>query len=152
MKKEKICIRCNQPFIASHYKQKYCIVCGKEKRYETNRRSDIKRLKLTLQKKKCKYCGDEFETYYKNKSFCKPVCFLRYRKMLGSHVSNRDNSRPSYRNWNDLHPGLKIPCRHCGKIFKRPDRRFIYCCEEHHAAHIKILSKERRDQKKKAHN
>jgi hypothetical protein len=72
--KEKECSICNQKYIPTSPKQKYCSVCRAEGRRITSRKRDRcrsrKKYNYTEYTRNCKHCGIEFKTYYKKKVYC----------------------------------------------------------------------------------
>lgn len=66
---------------------------------------------LMIYKRKCKYCGKEFETDVHNKEFCCPEHNYLYKRDIKTPIKTKK-------------------CKHCGKEFQTRENRQVFCCDE----------------------
>jgi hypothetical protein len=132
------CKCCKKEFIPTINLRKYCSEQCKNNFYYKNH-NKINTKKVCI-KKKCEYCGEEFETNVYNKRFCNFGCLTKNTKLLRKNI-NKLYVCEVCKNTFYAQKERKFCCLECKKIFTNNDKNLF--------ANNKLLNDLERERKEK---
>lgn len=119
MKKYYTCQHCGQLFWKPNgYRMKYCSrKCSGEAFSLAHPKKD--KPKSTIYKRKCAWCGEEFETTFPNKIYCNSECSYQ-----GNLKLKRDQ-------WAEDYVPRTHTCKECGTVFTTEcgNKHSVFCCQ-----------------------